>query len=180
MLRGALGLGANLGDRARALQDALDALATRGVRVLAASSTYETDPVGEVLDQPSFLNACALVETDLDPLGLLAACQAVELGAGRDRSAGAVRHGPRPLDVDVLLLDGVVSAVPELVVPHPALLERRFVLIPLLELDAELVTPDGTRLADALLRLDPRVAVRRAGPPLGAAGTAQAEGRAPS
>lgn len=164
---GHLGLGANLGDRRGALQGALEGLAARGVRILAASSTYETDPVGLVLDQPAFLNACVRVALDDGgPEELLDACQAVELAAGRDRSPDAVRHGPRPLDVDVLLLDGLEVATERLVVPHPALLERRFVLVPLLELDWELRTPAGASLADALAVLDPHDAVRRAGPPL--------------
>jgi 2-amino-4-hydroxy-6-hydroxymethyldihydropteridine diphosphokinase len=139
------------------------------VTVTAASWTYETDPVGLVLDQPAFLNACLAVTTDLQPEALLDAVKDVERALGRetDPSApGYVRHGPRPIDVDILLLGGLVHRSPRLTVPHPALLERRFVLIPLLELDLELATPDGTRLADALAALPVTEGVRRAGPPL--------------
>jgi 2-amino-4-hydroxy-6-hydroxymethyldihydropteridine diphosphokinase len=166
---GHLGLGSNLGDRRARLQAAVDGLAERGVRVTASSSTYETDPVGDVLDQPAFLNACLAIETDLAPLALLDACKAVEAAAGRETdpsASGYVRHGPRPVDVDVLLLGPAVHADDRLTVPHSALLERRFVLIPLLELDFGLTTPDGAALADALAALPVSEGVRRTGPPL--------------
>jgi 2-amino-4-hydroxy-6-hydroxymethyldihydropteridine diphosphokinase len=166
---GHLGLGSNLGDRRAHLQAAVDGLAARGVRVTASSSTYETDPVGDVLDQPAFLNACVAIATDLAPLDLLDACKAVERATGRetDPSApGYVRHGPRAIDVDVLLLGTAVHDDARLTVPHPALLQRRFVLIPLLELDFGLATPGGAALADALAALPVTEGVRRAGQPL--------------
>jgi 2-amino-4-hydroxy-6-hydroxymethyldihydropteridine diphosphokinase len=161
--QGFLGLGANVGDRRAQLQAAVDALPAHGVRPLAASSTYDTDPVGEVLDQPTFLNACLRVVTALDPEGLLDACKAVEREVGR---AGGVRHGPRPIDVDVLLLGDLVHASPRLRLPHEQVTRRRFVLVPLLELAFDLALPDGTRLADALAALPVEEGVRRAGPPL--------------
>jgi 2-amino-4-hydroxy-6-hydroxymethyldihydropteridine diphosphokinase len=163
-----LGLGSNLGDRRALLQAAVDALAARGVRATAASSTYETDPVGEITDQPAFLNACLAAETALAPDALLEAVKDVERALGREHDPAHpdyVRHGPRPIDVDVLLLGGREHRSDRLTVPHPALLERRFVLIPLLELDFELATPDGTRLADALAQLPVTDGVRREGPP---------------
>lgn len=165
---GYLGLGSNVGDRRAQLQAAVDLLGAHGVRVRASSSTYDTDPVGEVLDQPSFLNACLRVETELDPIGLLDACKAVErdrgrLGAGEP---GYVRHGPRPIDVDVLLLGDVEFEHERLTLPHEQVLARRFVLIPLLELDFDLAVPDGRRLSDALAELPLDEGVRRAGPPL--------------
>jgi 2-amino-4-hydroxy-6-hydroxymethyldihydropteridine diphosphokinase len=166
---GHLGLGSNLGDRRARLQAAVDGLAGRGVRTSASSSLYETDPVGDVLDQPAFLNACLAIETDLAPDALLAACKEVERDAGRVTDPGApgyVRHGPRPIDVDVLLLGDATHTAERLTVPHPVLLQRRFVLIPLLELDFGLTTPDGVRLADALAALPVTEGVRRAGPPL--------------
>lgn len=169
MLSGFLGLGSNLGDRRAQLQGAVDALAQAGVCVTASSSTYETDPVGEVRDQPPFLNACVAIATALDPEALLDAAKAVERARGRETDVAApgyVRHGPRAIDVDVLLLGGVEHRSPRLVVPHPALLERRFALIPLLELDFALRAPDGTRLADALAALPVVDGVRRVGPPL--------------
>ncbi|HEV7492841.1 2-amino-4-hydroxy-6-hydroxymethyldihydropteridine diphosphokinase [Baekduia sp.] len=162
-----LGLGSNLGDRRALLQAAVDGLAERGVVATASSSTYETDPVGDVLDQPAFLNACLVVETVLDPDALLDAAKAVERALGRTTDGpDYVHHGPRPVDVDVLLYDGRTHRSARLTVPHPALLERRFVLIPLLELDFTLTLPDGARLADALAALPVTEGVRRAGPPL--------------
>jgi 2-amino-4-hydroxy-6-hydroxymethyldihydropteridine diphosphokinase len=166
---GHLSLGANLGDRRAALQAAVDALGARGITVTASSSTYETDPVGLVLDQPVFLNACVAIATDLEPEALLDAVKDVERALGRETdpaAPGYVRHGPRPIDVDVLLLGDRAHRSQRLTVPHPALLERRFVLIPLLELDLELETPGGVRLADALAALPVSDGVRRAGPPL--------------
>jgi 2-amino-4-hydroxy-6-hydroxymethyldihydropteridine diphosphokinase len=162
-----LGLGSNLGDRRALLQAGVDGLAERGVVAVASSSAYETDPVGEILDQPAFLNACLTVETTLEPGALLDAAKAVERALGRSTDGpGHVRHGPRPIDVDVLLYDGRTHRSERLTVPHPGLLERRFVLIPLLELDFTLALPDGARLSDALAALPVTEGVRRAGPPL--------------
>jgi 2-amino-4-hydroxy-6-hydroxymethyldihydropteridine diphosphokinase len=167
-LTGHLGLGSNVGDRRAMLQAAVDALAARGVRATASSSVYETDPVGEVLDQPAFLNAAVVVETDLAPEALLDAAKAVEADLGRTGAGqpGYVRHGPRPIDVDVLLLGAIAWRSERLTVPHPQLLRRRFVLIPLLDLDLSLTMPDGSRLADALAALPLDEGVRRHGAPL--------------
>jgi 2-amino-4-hydroxy-6-hydroxymethyldihydropteridine diphosphokinase len=161
---GYLGLGSNVGDRRANLQAAIEDLWAHDVVVLASSSVYETEPVGEVLDQPDFLNACVRIETPLDPEGLLDACKAVELALGRD--PGGVRHGPRPIDVDVLLLDGVRYESERLRVPHREVTARRFVLVPLLELDPDLDVPGAGRAADALAALDPGQDVRAVGPPL--------------
>ncbi len=165
---GYLGLGSNVGDRRAQLQAAVDLLPAHGVRVLASSSTYDTDPVGEVLDQPSFLNACLQIETGLDPIGLLDACKAVERERGRVLAGepGYVHHGPRPIDVDVLLLGDLTFDHQRLRLPHEQVLARRFVLIPLLELDFDLTVPDGRRLSDALAELPLDEGVRRAGAPL--------------
>ncbi|HEX4110089.1 MAG TPA: 2-amino-4-hydroxy-6-hydroxymethyldihydropteridine diphosphokinase [Solirubrobacteraceae bacterium] len=161
---GLLGLGSNVGDRRAQLQAALTALPAHGVQVLASSSTYDTDPVGEVPGQPSFLNACLRISTALEPLALLDAAKAVEGELGR--APGGVRHGPRPIDVDVLLLDGVRLEHERMTLPHRELLTRRFVLIPALELDGELTVPGGARLADALAALSLAEGVRWAGSPL--------------
>ena len=161
---GYLGLGSNVGDRRTQLQTATDMLGGHGVAVLASSSTYDTDPVGEVLDQPAFLNACLRVRTALDPEALLDACKAVERVLGRE--PGGVRHGPRPIDVDVLLLGDLEHASERLRLPHAQATERRFVLIPLLELDFDLRTPDGVRLSERLAALPVEEGVRRAGGPL--------------
>jgi 2-amino-4-hydroxy-6-hydroxymethyldihydropteridine diphosphokinase len=123
-------------------------LAEHGVEVDAVSSLYETEPVGEILDQPDFLNAAVRIRTELGPEELLDLCKAIELEQGR--IFGAPRHGPRPLDVDVLLLGDLVVSGERLTLPHPELTARRFVLAPLLELDPELALPDGSRLAEAL------------------------------
>ena len=166
MSTGYLGLGSNVGDRRANLQAAVDALPAHGVRPVASSSTYDTDPVGEVLDQPAFLNACLRIETALGPEELLAACKAVEAQLGRDLE-GAIRHGPRVIDVDVLLLGGETYSSERLTLPHAQVTERRFVLIPLLELDFDLTTPDGARLSDCLARLPVLgEGVRRVGDPL--------------
>lgn len=162
--RGLLGLGSNVGDRRAQLQAAVDALPAAGVRVLAASSTYDTDPVGEVLDQPAFLNACLLVKTELEPLELLDVVKRLEAQLGRE--AGGARHGPRTIDVDVLLLGELELAHERMTLPHEQVLTRRFVLVPALELDFDLCTPDGRRLSDALASLPVDEGVRRAGPPL--------------
>lgn len=163
-MTGYLGLGSNVGDRRANLQAAVDALGAHGVRVLASSSTYDTDPVGELLEQPDFLNACVRIETDLGAEELLDACKAVERELGRE--AGGPRHGPRPIDVDVLLLGDVEHRSDRLTLPHEQATARRFVLVPLLELDFELATPAGERLDGALAALPLDEGVRRAGPPL--------------
>jgi 2-amino-4-hydroxy-6-hydroxymethyldihydropteridine diphosphokinase len=165
---GYLGLGSNAGERREHLQAAVDLLPAHGVAVTASSSTYDTDPVGEILDQPAFLNACVRVETDLGPEALLDACKAVEREMGRTLAGepGYVRHGPRPIDVDLLLLGDEAYASERLTLPHAQVTARRFVLVPLLELDFDLATPDGTRLADALAALPLDEGVRRAGDPL--------------
>jgi 2-amino-4-hydroxy-6-hydroxymethyldihydropteridine diphosphokinase len=160
---GLLGLGSNVGDRRLHLQQAVDALPTVGVQVLAASSVYDTDPVGEVLDQPSFLNACLRVETELEPLELLDAAKRLERELGRQ---DGVRHGPRAIDIDILLLGGLELRHERMVLPHEQLLHRRFVLIPALELDFALATPGGERLSDALAALGLDEGVRWSGPQL--------------
>ena len=163
---GYLGLGSNVGDRRAQLQAAIDALPAHGVEVLASSSVYETEPVGEVLDQRDFYNACVRIETAHEPEALLDACKAVERQLGR--MPGGVRHGPRPIDVDVLLLGDVVHAGERLRLPHEEVTARRFVLVPLLELDPDLRLPDGTQLAAALAALPPGQGVQVAGGPLAA------------
>jgi 2-amino-4-hydroxy-6-hydroxymethyldihydropteridine diphosphokinase len=145
-LTGYLGLGSNEGDRLANLRAARDALAGHGVTVLAASSVYETAPQGEVTEQPDFLNACLRVSTELRPEELLDACKRVERELGR--ASGGVRHGPRPIDVDVLLLGEVEHRSNRLTLPHAEVTSRRFVIEPLLELDPGLTLPDGTRLED--------------------------------
>jgi 2-amino-4-hydroxy-6-hydroxymethyldihydropteridine diphosphokinase len=161
MRTGYLGLGSNVGDRESHLRAAIELLGERGVEVEAVSSTYVTAPVGEVLDQPDFLNAALRIRTELEPEALLDVCKEVE--AERGRSLDAPRHSPRPLDVDLLLLGDLELSTDRLTLPHPEVRSRRFVLVPLLELDPDLTLPNGTRLADALAALPPGQRVNRAG-----------------
>ena len=136
-------------------------LGEHGVEVEAVSSLYETEPVGEVLDQDDFLNAAARIRTELEPEELLNVCKAIEIEQGR--MIGGQRHGPRPLDVDLLLLGDLELSTERLTLPHPEVTSRRFVLAPLLELDPQLALPDGTRLAEALGNLGPGQRADRVG-----------------
>jgi 2-amino-4-hydroxy-6-hydroxymethyldihydropteridine diphosphokinase len=147
-LTGYLGLGSNEGDRLANLSAARAALERHGIEVTGASSVYETAPQGEVTDQADFLNACLRIRTELEPEQLLEACKQVERELGRE--PGGVRHGPRPIDVDVLLLGEGEHRSERLTLPHAEVTSRRFVLEPLLELDPDLRLPDGTRLAERL------------------------------
>jgi 2-amino-4-hydroxy-6-hydroxymethyldihydropteridine diphosphokinase len=157
---GYLGLGSNQGDRLANLRAAREALEGHGVEVLASSSVYETAPQGEVTDQPDFLNACLQIETPLDPEQLLDVCKKVERELGR--RPGGTRHGPRPIDVDLLLLGELELNSDRLTLPHAEVTSRRFVLEPLLELDPGLELPDGTPLRDSLARVGDQP-VERAG-----------------
>jgi 2-amino-4-hydroxy-6-hydroxymethyldihydropteridine diphosphokinase len=129
----------------------------------AVSSLYETDPVGEFPDQPDFLNAAVRIRTDINPEALLDVCKAIEAEHGR--VFGAPRHGPRPVDIDLLLLGEIEMSSNRLTLPHPEVTSRRFVLVPLLELDPDLRLPDGTDLVAALEALGPGQRVERFGPP---------------
>jgi 2-amino-4-hydroxy-6-hydroxymethyldihydropteridine diphosphokinase len=164
---GYLGLGSNVGDRRMNLQATIELLWAHEVVVLLSSSVYETEPVGEVLDQRAFYNACVRIETELAPEALLDACKAVEHAFGRKQAgeAGYVKHGPRAIDVDVLLLGDSVYSSDRLTLPHREVTSRRFVLVPLLELDPRLEVPGRGRAADALAALSGQD-VRRAGLPL--------------
>ena len=126
---------------------------------MRASSLYDTEPVGDV-DQPNFLNAVAQVETDLSPQQLLWNLQLIEKRLGRERTR---RWGPRVIDLDLLLLGDLEYESERLTLPHRDVLARRFVVAPLVELDPELALPDGTRLAEALERLEGQ-RVERVGP----------------
>lgn len=127
--RAFVGLGSNLGDRARYLRDAVDTLADLGL--VAVSPVYETDPVGGPAGQGSFLNLVVELRTDRTPHELLGVCRRLETAAERVRTD---RWGPRTLDVDVLWIEGVALDEPDLVVPHPRMWQRRFVVAPLHDL----------------------------------------------
>jgi 2-amino-4-hydroxy-6-hydroxymethyldihydropteridine diphosphokinase len=158
---GYLGLGSNVGDSAGHLRAAVELLEAEGIKIDAVSSTYVTEPVGEILDQPDFLNAAVRIRTDLEPEELLDACKRVE--AERGRQFDLPRHSPRPLDVDLLLLGEIEMSNDRLTLPHREVTSRRFVLVPLLELDPELALPDGKPLADALVSLPDGQRVTRSG-----------------
>lgn len=170
MIRGYVTFGANLGDRAAQIGAALAALPGHGVTVLACSALYETDPVGPVSGQPPYLNGAARIETALTPHELLTALKQIERSLGRitdPADPAYVDQGPRPIDLDIALLDSITVDEPELTIPHAELLGRRFALIPLLELDFGLTQPDGRSLAAALAVLDPAAQpVRRSDQPL--------------
>ena len=153
MRTGYLGLGSNVGDRESQLRGAIEDLGARGLEVEAVSSLYETEPVGEILDQPDFLNAAIRIRTPLEPEELLDLGKAIE--AERGRAFGGPRHGPRPIDIDLLLLGELELETDRLTLPHPEVTSRRFVLLPLLELDPDLRLPDGTELRAALDALGP-------------------------
>jgi 2-amino-4-hydroxy-6-hydroxymethyldihydropteridine diphosphokinase len=161
---GYLGLGSNIGDRRGNLEAAVRALPGNGVAVLASSSVYETEPVGLVPDQRDFYNACVRIETALVPEDLLEVCKRIERELGRQ--PGGIRHGPRSIDIDVLLLGDRTYSSERLNLPHTEVVSRRFVLVPLLELDPELTLPNGEALTRALEALADGQAVVRAGPPL--------------
>ncbi|HSZ69274.1 MAG TPA: 2-amino-4-hydroxy-6-hydroxymethyldihydropteridine diphosphokinase [Solirubrobacteraceae bacterium] len=161
---GYLGIGSNVGERRAQLQAAVEALPDAGIEVLASSAVYDTDPVGEILDQPSFLNACLRVRTALEPLALLDVVKGLERELGR--AVDGPRHGPRAIDIDILLLGELELREARMTLPHAQVLTRRFVLIPLLELDFALRVPDGRALADALVVLPVSEGVRWDSPPL--------------
>ncbi len=155
-----LGLGSNLGDRKKFLQEALQKLEGNGLRLLKVSSLYETEPMGFV-GQGWFLNLCAQVETTLFPKQLLQRTQRVEREMGRRRT---MKNGPRNIDIDILLFGNAVVETTELRIPHPRYRERRFVLAPLAELQPNLRDPETGETILQLLGNVPEQKVRLAGP----------------
>ena len=147
-MRAFLGMGSNLGDSRRLLRDALDAL---GARVVAVSPLYETAPLGGPPGQQDYLNIVVELDTDETPRELLELCRGLEAAAGRVRTE---RWGPRALDVDVLLVGELRVDEADLVVPHPRMHERRFVMAPLADLAPELVPLDWEdRVAGSVRRV---------------------------
>jgi len=133
-----LGLGSNVGERQRFLQAAVTALRDQpGVKLVWASPVYETEPYGK-RDQPSFLNAALQLETELGPEDLFRTLKAIEAGIGRSRSE---RWGPREIDIDILIYDGLVHQSDVLTVPHPDMEQRKFVLVPLNDIAPDLIHP---------------------------------------
>ena len=153
MARAFVGLGSNLGDRQVTLRAAIGRLwRLPDVEVKRVSSLRDTEPVGPV-DQPRFLNGAVELETDLTPRALLGALLELERSFGRDRTSGPP-HGPRTLDLDLLLYEDETIDEPLLSVPHPRLHERRFVLEPLAELDPDLAVPGLGPIRALLAKLD--------------------------
>jgi 2-amino-4-hydroxy-6-hydroxymethyldihydropteridine diphosphokinase len=152
MAEALLALGGNVGDVRATFECAVAMLCDGGeVRVIARSSDYRTPPWG-VTDQPAFVNCCLRIGTSLTPRALLARAQAVETALGRNR-AGERRWGPRTIDIDLIAYDEVRCTEPDLTLPHPRVLERAFVLVPLAEIAPDWLI-DGTTVAAALARLD--------------------------
>ena len=149
-VRACIGLGGNIGDVRAALRAALAALdALPGTRLLRASRVYLTPPWGRE-DQPGFLNAAAVLETGLAPAALLEALLAIERAHGRERTSYGSRWGPRTLDLDLLLHGDAVVDAPGLVLPHPQMHARAFVLVPLAEIAPDAEVPGRGRVADLL------------------------------
>jgi 2-amino-4-hydroxy-6-hydroxymethyldihydropteridine diphosphokinase len=152
MIDALVALGGNEGNSRDTLNRAIALFCDgRDVRLLRRSSDYRTPPWG-VTDQPAFINACVLIATGLSPHALLERAQGVERGLGRDRSRER-RWGPRPIDIDLLAYDDVAVDEPGLKLPHPRLLERAFVLVPLVEIAPDWVIA-GVNISDALTRVD--------------------------
>ena len=146
MIKAYLGIGSNVGDRATFCRRAVSALGEiDGIEVTQVSSLYETSPIGGP-PQRSFVNLVIEIATSLSPRGLLDATQAVEQRLGREPSE--IRWGPRVVDLDILTFGEEKISEPDLEIPHPRITQRRFVLVPLLELDPDASDPWGTRYAD--------------------------------
>lgn len=149
---GYLGLGSNVGDSAANLREAERRLAEEGLVIVARASMYVTAPQGEVLDQPDFINSALKVETHLGPIQLLELAKSIEHEMGRDPDG--VRHGPRPIDIDILMLGDEPYSSERLSLPHPEIATRRFVLEPLLEIEPEFSLPDGTPARDLMAAVE--------------------------
>jgi 2-amino-4-hydroxy-6-hydroxymethyldihydropteridine diphosphokinase len=147
-----LALGSNLGDRERNLQGVVELLQAQSISIKSCSSLYETEPQ-DVNDQPWFLNMAIECETSFFPLQLLTILQQIERSLGRTRT-GSVPRGPRLIDIDILLFGKTRLTTPELTIPHPRMLRRRFVLEPLLEIAPDVRYPGtGERLSKRLAGL---------------------------
>jgi 2-amino-4-hydroxy-6-hydroxymethyldihydropteridine diphosphokinase len=150
MMRGFLSLGSNLGDRENLLRTAIERLKGYGVPVLKASHIYETPPVEVENEQGKYLNMVIEISFDGDPAELLDICGTIEAGLGRERP---YRHAPRTMDIDILLLEGVSMNTDRIVIPHPRLEQRAFVMYPLAEISPDQVMPSGKKAAEVKYEL---------------------------
>lgn len=144
-MRGYLSLGSNLGDRLENLKSSLDELSLLGVRTIRTSRVYETKPVEVIGQQKNYLNMVAAVEFDIAPSALLKVCQSVEESLGRKRT---YPHAPRTIDIDILLLEHSTVSTKKLVVPHPRMENRAFVIFPLADIAPHIVLPSGRDIID--------------------------------
>lgn len=155
-----LSLGSNLRDKRRNLKRALQLLENPSVRILRASSLYQTQPVGNA-DQPWFVNQAVEIETDLTPWVLLALLQTIEKKMGRTRT---IMNGPRLIDLDILLAENTILDTPDLTIPHPRMAARNFILVPLSEIAPDALHPIlGKRAAVLLAESCDRSAVQKIG-----------------
>lgn len=147
-----LSLGSNLGDRRANLKEALRLLG-ESLEIASVSSVYDTEPVG-VGEQPRFLNLVCRVNTDIGPMQLLSLIKGIESSMGRDLS---LRNAPRVIDIDIILYGDTIMESPELIIPHPRMRERAFVLVPFAEIAPEVVHPiTGERIDDLATRVEGR------------------------
>lgn len=154
--RVAIGLGGNVGDTPQTLQDAVDALLdTPGVAAVRVSGVYQTRAVGGPAGQRDHLNAVLLLDTALSPERLLDRVQVVESALGRERGPDSVPDGPRPIDLDILVVGDRVIRTPELTVPHPRAHTRGFVLVPWADVDPDALLPGRGRVGDLAAALGP-------------------------
>ena len=148
-----LGLGTNLGDREANLDRALTALEAEHIHILRKSSVYETEPQ-DVKEQPWFLNMVVECESRYFPLQLLSVVHRIERELGRERGSRAIPKGPRLIDIDILLFGSVSMDTPKLTIPHPNMMNRRFVMEPLLEIAPDLRHPvTGKLIREALVKV---------------------------
>jgi 2-amino-4-hydroxy-6-hydroxymethyldihydropteridine diphosphokinase len=149
----AIALGSNLGDSLKILENSLTVLnQIPGINLNSVSSWYQTKPFGTSLPQPDYLNGCALLDVELTPEELLTVLQATELQFGRVRTE---KWGARTLDLDLLLYDNLILNRPDLVVPHPRMNDRAFVLVPLNEIASDWIEPiSGNSIAQLAVKID--------------------------
>jgi 2-amino-4-hydroxy-6-hydroxymethyldihydropteridine diphosphokinase len=153
-----LSLGSNVGDRAANIHQAENNLVESGIEIINRSSWYQTEPV-EREDQPWFLNTAIEVKTDLSPFALLACCKEIEFRLGRKQG---LRFGPRNIDIDILLFGNVIISTEDLIIPHPRLDQRQFMLVPLLEIASQLIDPrDNIAFINKLTRLNKQKKVQK-------------------